>query len=150
MAQCAGRPYLLLQTKSPLTFLSALADPNNTTWNFCPSIGAAYLFTVLFALISCGHVAQAIIYRKGYSWVIIVAALLQTVNYIFRVLSIKNPTNNSDAIVWFILILVRVGGVENRLYETELKGNRLHLYGPMHMFTWLWDAWSIILPQRPD
>lgn len=85
---------------------AALADEENTTWTFCPSTGAAYLFAILFALTTAGHVAQAIIYRKGYSWVIIVSALLQTVNYIFRVVSIKNPTSDAPAIIWFVLILI--------------------------------------------
>lgn len=49
---------------------------------------------------------QAIIYRKGYSWVIIVSGLLQTFNYIFRVVSIKRPTDDGSAIASFILILV--------------------------------------------
>ena len=52
------------------------------------------------------HIAQAVIYRKGYSWVIIVSCLMQFACYIFRVLSIKNPNSSTDAIAWFILILV--------------------------------------------
>ncbi|MCJ1423686.1 hypothetical protein MMC29_001570 [Sticta canariensis] len=85
---------------------AALADEKNTTWNFCPSIAAAYLFTILFALTTSGHVVQAIIHRKGYSWVIIVSGLLQTFSYIFRVISIKHPTEDGPAIAWFILILI--------------------------------------------
>lgn len=92
--------------KWPLTLLLALADEENTTWNFCPSIAAAYLFAILFALTTAGHVVQAIIHRKGYSWVIIVSGLLQTFNYIFRIISIKKPTEDGPAIAWFILILV--------------------------------------------
>ena len=38
---------------------------------------------------------------------IIVSALLQTINYIFRVISIKNPNSEKPLIIWFILILVR-------------------------------------------
>ncbi|MCJ1467018.1 hypothetical protein MMC07_005640 [Pseudocyphellaria aurata] len=92
---------LLIANASP-----ALADEKNTQWNFCPSVGAAYLFAILFALTTCGHVAQAIIHRKGYSWVIIVSALLQTMTYVFRIVSINNPTSSAPAIAWFILILI--------------------------------------------
>lgn len=108
MAQCAGRSYPLLQTiRSPLTLIPALADEEDTAWTFCPSIGAAYLFTIFFALTTCGHIAQASMYRKGYSWVIIVSALFQTINYIFRIVSIKNPNSTAPAVGWFVLILVR-------------------------------------------
>ncbi|KAJ5691759.1 hypothetical protein N7462_001182 [Penicillium macrosclerotiorum] len=75
-------------------------------WGFCPSIEAAYLFTVLFGLTSLAHVAQAIIYRKFYCWVIAIAATIQTVTYIFRVLSILNPASYNNYAAWFVLILV--------------------------------------------
>ena len=38
---------------------------------------------------------------------IIVSALLQTINYIFRIVSIKNPDSTAPAVGWFILILIR-------------------------------------------
>lgn len=108
MAQCAGRSYPLLPKKCPLTLRPALADEENTTWNFCPSIAAAYLFAILFGLTTVAHLVQAIIYRKGYSWVIIASGLLQTVCYAFRIVSINNPTSDTPSIIWFVLILVRV------------------------------------------
>ena len=73
---------------------------------FCPRIGPAYLFTLLFAFTTVAHLVQAIIYRKGYCWVIICSGLAQTICYIFRVLSIQHPTSFSDYAAWFILILV--------------------------------------------
>lgn len=79
----------------------------DTQWNFCPEIGPAYLFAVFFGLTTIGHTYQAIRYRKPYCWVIILSGLAQTLCYIFRILSIKNPTVFGDYAVWFILILVR-------------------------------------------
>ncbi|KAJ5107809.1 hypothetical protein N7456_004484 [Penicillium angulare] len=75
-------------------------------WNFCPSVGAAYLFVVLFALTTIVHTAQAIIYRKLYCWVIVVSGLIQFVTYIFRILSILNPASYADYAGWFVLILI--------------------------------------------
>ncbi len=80
-------------------YLSALNNLDKTTWNFCPSVGAAYLFVVLFGLTICGHLAQAIIHRKGYCCVIIVSALLQSLTYIFRIISINNPSSNLPSIL---------------------------------------------------
>lgn len=56
---------------------------------FCPSIDAAYLFTILFGLITIAHIAQGILHRKTYSWVVVFSALLQTTAYACRVL--KHP-----------------------------------------------------------
>ncbi|KIW50746.1 hypothetical protein PV05_09534 [Exophiala xenobiotica] len=83
----------------------ATTDPN-TLWTFCPSIGAAYTFTVLFGLLFAAHVAQGIYYRKWYTWVISMGALWQTIAYIFRVISIADPASLGDYGAWFVLILV--------------------------------------------
>lgn len=79
-------------------------------WGFCPNIAAAYTLAVLFALTTCVHTAQAIIYRKGYCWVIIMSALWQTVCYVLRILSIKYPASIDYYSGWFVLILVCLPG----------------------------------------
>ncbi|TGO18828.1 hypothetical protein BTUL_0007g00460 [Botrytis tulipae] len=84
---------------------AALYTPN-TKWSFCPNIGAAYFFAVLFALTTVAHLAQAILHRKAYCWVIVASALAQTLTYIFRVASIKIPASFGDYAAWFILILI--------------------------------------------
>lgn len=63
--------------------------------------------TILFAASMCSHIAQAIIYRKGYCWVIAMSAAWQTVCYVLRILSIQNPASMAFYSGWFILILVR-------------------------------------------
>ncbi|KAK1149810.1 hypothetical protein N8T08_003361 [Aspergillus melleus] len=83
----------------------ALTTPD-TQWDFCPSIGASYLFLVLFGLTTLAHLAQAIFYRKFYCWVITVSGLIQTLTYVFRVLSILSPASYTDYAAWFILILI--------------------------------------------
>lgn len=85
--------------------ITALADPD-TLWSFCPNFGADVFFIVLFALTTITHLVQAILYRKGYCWVIICSGLAQTKCYIFRAISIQHPASFSDYAAWFILILV--------------------------------------------
>jgi ammonia channel protein AmtB len=75
-------------------------------WEFCPSIAASYLFIVLFALTTIAHIIQAVIHRKSYCWVIAMSGLIQTITYIFRVLSILNPASYGDYAGWFVLILI--------------------------------------------
>lgn len=91
----------------------ARADPIHTLWNFCPSTAAAILFTILFALVTLAHLGQAILYRKTYCWVIVGSGLVQTVNYIFRIVSINNPNTLWPYAAWFVLILVTTSRSED-------------------------------------
>ncbi|KAJ5744179.1 hypothetical protein N7533_009049 [Penicillium manginii] len=75
-------------------------------WSFCPSVAAAYVFTVLLGLTTLFHIAQAILHRKVYCWVIAMSGAVQTLTYIFRVLSILNPASYGYYAAWFILILI--------------------------------------------
>ncbi|KAL5333718.1 RTA1 like protein-domain-containing protein [Aspergillus crustosus] len=88
-----------------MTQCKALTTPN-TLWDFCPSLPASYLFVVLFGLTTLAHIVQAILHRKFYCWVIATSGAVQTVTYIFRVLSILNPANDTFYSVWFILMLI--------------------------------------------
>lgn len=75
MAKCHGKqPRQFAERCRTEAIATALADPNKF-WSFCPNIGAAYLFAILFALTTVTHLIQAIIYRKGYCWVIIFSGL---------------------------------------------------------------------------
>ncbi|KAJ5117611.1 hypothetical protein N7448_011243 [Penicillium atrosanguineum] len=84
----------------------ALADPAHTEWSFCPSTPAAILFTILFALTTLAHLSQAIYYKKIHCGVIVGSALAQTINYICRIISIKNPNTLGPYAAWFVIILV--------------------------------------------
>ena len=81
-------------------------DPKSEWPALCPAIGPAYLYAVFFGLTSLAHLAQAVIYRKGYSWVLTMSGLWQTAAYIFRIISIKNVDSLGAYSAWFILILL--------------------------------------------
>lgn len=83
----------------------ALDDPDNV-WSFCPSVGASIFFAVLFGLSTLGHLGQGIIYRKGYTWVVIMGASWETLTFIFRTLNIYDQKSTTYYQVWFILILI--------------------------------------------
>ncbi|KAL6408774.1 hypothetical protein AUP68_07720 [Ilyonectria robusta] len=61
---------------------------------------------VVFALATVAHVVQAVIYCKPYCWTIAMSGLLQALAYLFRILSIGNPTSLPLYATWFVLILV--------------------------------------------
>ncbi|CAM1507661.1 Fc.00g073020.m01.CDS01 [Cosmosporella sp. VM-42] len=83
----------------------AITTPD-TLWSFCPALAPSILFVFLFAVTLSAHVVQAIHYRKPYSCIIIMSALWQTLTYVFRSLSIREPASFGDYAAWFILILV--------------------------------------------
>jgi hypothetical protein len=117
LASCPGKSLHPAYHKPSSHFL-ALADPTRTEWLLCPSTPAAILFTVLFALTTVAHLLQAIYYKKIYCWVIIGSALAQTINYICRIISIKNPNDLGPYAAWFVIILVGC-------YEVQVMGHVL-------------------------
>lgn len=78
----------------------------DSNWNFCPNVGVAYFWAVMFGLLMVGHIGQAIKWRKAYSTVIIISALLQLLVFAFRILSIQNPDASIWYTLWFVIILV--------------------------------------------
>lgn len=104
---CAGKVFAHEEIKNHAYYSSARADLVHTQWEFCPSIPAAILFLVLFALTTTAHLSQAIYYKKPYCWVIVGSGLLQTVNYLIRVIKIMIlPNSEGPYAAWFVLILV--------------------------------------------
>ena len=93
-------------TVTPIGHCKATDTPN-TNWYFCPNVGAAYFYAILYGLTLVTHIAQGIIYRKGYSWVIAMGALWELLAYVFRILSINHPATVSWYSAWFVVILVR-------------------------------------------
>lgn len=82
------------------------ADACNTLWLYFPKFGAAIAFSILFGALTIAHLCQAILYRNGFCWVIITAALWETGAYVFRALGSKNQQSSGIATVAQILVLV--------------------------------------------
>ncbi|KAH8683928.1 RTA1 like protein-domain-containing protein, partial [Ilyonectria robusta] len=81
-------------------------EVHKTLWDFCPNLAASYIMMVVFALATVAHVVQAVIYCKPYCWTIAMSGLLQALAYLFRILSIGNPTSLPLYATWFVLILI--------------------------------------------
>ncbi|KAF2201684.1 hypothetical protein GQ43DRAFT_431400 [Delitschia confertaspora ATCC 74209] len=66
------------------------ADACNALWVYFPNFAAAVAFSILFGIFTIAHLGQAVLYRNGFCWVIILAALWETGAYAFRALGSKN------------------------------------------------------------
>ncbi|KAF7561645.1 hypothetical protein G7046_g2479 [Stylonectria norvegica] len=111
----------------------------DTLWSFCPSLAPSILFAILFAATLSAHVVQAVQYRKPYSCIIIMSALWQTLTYIFRSLSIRDPSSFSNYAAWFILILV--APLWTNAYVYMVFGRMVWNYTPERRL-WRIKAWQ--------
>jgi len=78
----------------------------NAKWAYSPNFAAAIAFSFLFGVLTLAHVGQAVVYRNGFCWVIIMAGLWETGAYVFRALGSKDQQSDGKSIVASILVLV--------------------------------------------
>jgi hypothetical protein len=78
----------------------------NALWLYFPNFAVAIAFSILFGILTIAHLGQAILYRNNFCWVLIMAALWETVAYAFRALGSRNQQSAGIAIVAQILVLV--------------------------------------------
>lgn len=82
------------------------AEACNALWQYSPSFGVAIVFSVLFGGLTVTHFVQAVRYRNGFCWVVIMASLWETGAYVFRALGAKDQQSSGIATVAQILVLV--------------------------------------------
>jgi hypothetical protein len=75
-------------------------------WLYCPSVTGAIIVTAIFGILTLAHFVQAIIYRKKFCWVIIMAAAWELTGFIMRILGAKTPTSHTFAIGSNLLIIL--------------------------------------------
>ncbi|OAP59237.1 hypothetical protein AYL99_06535 [Fonsecaea erecta] len=100
----------------------------NDIWSYCPSLGAAILFTVLFGITTCAHIVQAIIYRKPFATVLIMGALWETGGYVARIYSIENQLQSGIYTAQLLLILLAPLWINAYIYM--LLGRMIHFFLP--------------------
>jgi len=54
-----------------------ITDPS-ANYAYCPSFGAAILFSCLFGITTVAHVIQANLYKKPFAWVLIMGGCWET------------------------------------------------------------------------
>lgn len=82
------------------------AEACNALWLYSPKFGLAIAFASAFGILAIGHLIQAVLYRNGYCWVIIMAAIWEAGAYAFRAVGSKDQQSSGIATVAQILVLV--------------------------------------------
>lgn len=155
MSKCAL--YFVPLSQAYLADSTKLKDPNDpkAQWSYCPSLGAAILFTILFGSTTCAHVAQAVIYRKKFCWVvsptpsslfpslchhrkrvltyhlalqIIMGSLWEFVGFILRDLSVQNQTQVEYYLFQQLLVLLAPLWINAFAYM--VLGRMVHTFVP--------------------
>jgi hypothetical protein len=78
----------------------------NALWVYFLNFAAAIAFSILFGILTIAQLCQAVMYRNGFCWVIIMAALWETGAYAFRALGSKNQQSSGITTVAQILVLI--------------------------------------------
>jgi hypothetical protein len=78
----------------------------NSLYNFYPSFTAAVIMTAVFGILSFAHIVQAIMFKTGFCWVVIMGSLWEFVGYLTRSFGTKHQQNAGLATISQILILL--------------------------------------------
>lgn len=122
----------------------------NSNYNYDPSFSAAVAVAVIFGVMTTAHLAEAIIFRKSYAWVLIMGALWETLAFITGALGAHDQQNIGYAIAHTLLFLLAPLWVNGFIYMTFAR--MVHFYLPDKK-VWIfkatgmskWFVWADIL-----
>ncbi|KAF2830650.1 hypothetical protein CC86DRAFT_391517 [Ophiobolus disseminans] len=115
---------------------SAIPDHNgyvpveacNAQWAYNPSFAAAIALSVVFGLLTLAHLTLAIAFRKGFCWVIIMAATWETAAFIIRAMGSHAQQNQAYATASQILFLLAPLWINAFVYMTA--GRLIYTFHP--------------------
>ncbi|PTB36185.1 hypothetical protein M441DRAFT_122346, partial [Trichoderma asperellum CBS 433.97] len=81
-------------------------DACNANYGFYPRWEDNAAFAIAFGLTTCAHLAQAIVLKKPFCWVIIMGALWECFCFILRTLGAKDQQNSTYVTVSTLLFLL--------------------------------------------
>ncbi|UKZ77026.1 hypothetical protein TrVFT333_004742 [Trichoderma virens FT-333] len=100
----------------------------NSNYNAIPAFIPAVVVTILFGVFTLIHLAEAIIFKKGYAWVLIMAGSWETIAFIFHSIGAHDQQNVTFATVWLILFLLAPLWINAFVYMTFAR--MVHVYIP--------------------
>ncbi|KAI2469543.1 RTA1 like protein-domain-containing protein [Annulohypoxylon bovei var. microspora] len=97
---------------------SVPVDACNSYYNFNPQFAPAVAVAVLFGVLTGMHIAEAIIFRKRYTWVLIMGGIWETTAFILHSLGARDQQNVGYATAWQILFLLAPLWINAFVYMT--------------------------------
>ncbi|KAM7196697.1 RTA1 like domain containing protein [Rhypophila sp. PSN 637] len=110
----------LLATRSededapPTWCVSAVPGPNgnvpvsacNAYYNYDPQFAPSLAVAIIFGIITVIHIVEAFLYKKKYSWVIIMGSLWETIAFAIHCLGTKDQQVAAYSVAWTLLFLL--------------------------------------------
>ncbi|KAF2786236.1 hypothetical protein K505DRAFT_330487 [Melanomma pulvis-pyrius CBS 109.77] len=93
-------------------------DACNAQWAYSPSFSAAITYAVLFGILAVAQTALAILYRKGFCWVMIMATAWELVAFVTRAMGSHNQQSEALSFVSNIFFLLAPLWVNAYAYMT--------------------------------
>lgn len=90
----------------------------NSNYNYDPSFNAAVAVTVIFGILTCAHIVQAILVKKRYAWVLIMGAAWETAAFITGALGAHDQQSAAYATAHTLLFLLAPLWVNGFVYMT--------------------------------
>lgn len=100
----------------------------NAQWAYSPSFVAAIVFAVLFTKLTIAHLTLAIIHRKRFCWVIIMASAWESAAFILRSLGAHNQQSGTFSLGSQLLFLLAPLWINAFVYMTA--GRLIYTFHP--------------------
>ena len=78
----------------------------NSLYDYYPSFGAAVLFSILFGVVTILHFGQAVWFKKGFCWVLIMGAAWELTSYVARSISTRHQQSTGLATIAQLFVLL--------------------------------------------
>ncbi|KAH8888527.1 hypothetical protein GQ53DRAFT_795708 [Thozetella sp. PMI_491] len=103
-------------------------DACNSNWNFDPQFVPAVAVSVMFGLLTLGHIVEAVVYKKRYAWVVCMGGIWETVAFVLGALGAHDQQNATFAIGHQLLFLLAPLWINAFVYMTLSR--MVHFYLP--------------------
>jgi len=108
----------------------------NSYYNFDPQPEPAIAVSVLFAILTVAHVVEAFVFKKRYTWVLIMGALWETLGFVLHAVGARDQQNIGFATGHAILYLLAPLWINAFVYMTLSRMVFFYLptqkIGPLH------------------
>jgi hypothetical protein len=100
----------------------------NAQWAYAPSFAAAVAFATLFGLLTLAHIGLAVLFRKGFCWVMIMGVAWELIAFVLRALAAHNQQSSVLAITNTLFFLLAPLWINAYAYMTA--GRLIWTYHP--------------------
>ncbi|KAH7396713.1 RTA1 like protein-domain-containing protein, partial [Phaeosphaeria sp. MPI-PUGE-AT-0046c] len=100
----------------------------NAQWSYSPSFPAALALSTLFGLLTLAHLILAILFRKRFCWVIVMASTWETAAFVLRAIGSHHQQNQTLAIASQLFFLLAPLWINAFVYMTA--GRLIYMLHP--------------------